>query len=244
VATELPRIVHLQKCIFATHWKGRGTMNRGKFGRSDLHNSCRCREELKRVETLVEQYPDALNEKDDHGFTPLYHACIFGNTDVIQVLLDHGADANTADLGGLTPLTIACEKGHAAAVEMLLRCNRCNVMHRDSIGRTPLDWAEAKGHENVLAVLKLWSRRVDDTQVSSNGAILAAGSTATDASAKYDSQPPTGASSAVAAGKSDALSSVGPVQKRRSTGDFGTGISQLVSLLGSGVSLSDLTRCA
>lgn len=228
-------------------------MNVGKFGRTDLHTSCRCEEELHTAKKLIEQYPDAIHTKDNHGFSPLYHACIFGHTGIIQLLLDRGADVNATDLGRLSPLTIACEKGHAAAVDMLLRSSSCNVLHQDYIGRTPWDWAEAKGREDVLTVLKRHntrSRIANDkptgynsgSDESPNG-ITFRGSTKDNSSAGRASPPlAERLSAATIVAQSDASTADEPCQTNQSAGYFKMGISQMVSLLGSGIALSDPTR--
>ena len=45
------------------------------------------------------------------GLIPLHNACSFGHADVVQLLLSHGADANTRDNWNFTPLHEAAIKG-------------------------------------------------------------------------------------------------------------------------------------
>lgn len=42
------------------------------------------------------------------------------NIDVVQELLDKGADVNVATLTGISPVLLAAEKGHSAIVQKLL----------------------------------------------------------------------------------------------------------------------------
>lgn len=129
---------------------------KGRFGRTLLHVSAR-EGRVDDVEALLSSKDgqDVLNTTDDHGFTPLYHAAMFGHIGVIQLLLGAQADIMTSDLGGLTPLHIACEKGRAETVQCLLD-HGADPSAIDSIGRVPKDWALDKGNDQVVAVLERW----------------------------------------------------------------------------------------
>ena len=58
-----------------------------------------------------------INGKDEHGQTPLLFASYDGMIEVVQALVDAGADQNQADQIGNTPLYIASEKGHLDVVD-------------------------------------------------------------------------------------------------------------------------------
>ena len=62
--------------------------------------------------------------------TPLSVAARFGHTDVLQVLIEKGADVNAIHEGGFTcmPLLEAAHDGHAEIVQVLLK-NGANVNH-------------------------------------------------------------------------------------------------------------------
>lgn len=124
-----------------------------KFGRAALHLAARSGE-LVAIKEAIAEAKD-IDAADDHGFTPLYHASMFGHTAVMELMLKAGADIAKTDLGGLSPLHIACEKGQAPAVLLLLG-HGADIAARDSIGRTPLAWAEAKGHLAVVAAVQRW----------------------------------------------------------------------------------------
>jgi ankyrin repeat protein len=94
-----------------------------------------------------------LQCQDSHGFTPIYTACLLGHVEIIEILLEAGADVTISDLGGLTPLHIAAEKGYDAAVSVLLRCKKCDPYALDSIGRDALAWASAKGNTACIQLL-------------------------------------------------------------------------------------------
>ena len=46
------------------------------------------------------------------GWTPLLLACYGGHLDVVQWLIEQGADTEAKDDYGRTPLHLACEGGH------------------------------------------------------------------------------------------------------------------------------------
>uniref|UniRef100_A0A1I8FEV6 ANK_REP_REGION domain-containing protein n=1 Tax=Macrostomum lignano TaxID=282301 RepID=A0A1I8FEV6_9PLAT len=61
-----------------------------------------------------------LDRADRHGRTCLHAAASAGRADVVQHLLDQGADAGAVDCAGRTPLHLAAARGHEAAALALL----------------------------------------------------------------------------------------------------------------------------
>lgn len=55
-----------------------------------------------------------------YGESPMLRAVDSGNLDIVEILLQHGAEPGRADDSGLTPLSLACEHGHGAIVHRLL----------------------------------------------------------------------------------------------------------------------------
>lgn len=56
-----------------------------------------------------------------NGLSPLHIAAKYGQTGVIKVLLERGADANIKGKNGLTPLHVAAHYNQSAAVDTLLK---------------------------------------------------------------------------------------------------------------------------
>lgn len=86
-------------------------------------------------------------------FTKLFQ-CIFflflgfGRKDVVEHLLQMGANVHARDDGGLIPLHNACSFGHAEVVSLLL-CQGADPNARDNWNYTPLHEAAIKGKIDV-----------------------------------------------------------------------------------------------
>ncbi|MFP3030623.1 MAG: ankyrin repeat domain-containing protein [Wolbachia sp.] len=75
---------------------------------------------------------------------PIYSAIHGGRKEVIELLLEKGADINATEGGdGATPLLSATYKGRKEVVELLLK-KGADVNKADKYGRTPLSWAVRK----------------------------------------------------------------------------------------------------
>jgi ankyrin repeat protein len=94
--------------------------------------------------------------RDSHSQSPLMWAVVFGNVDMVQMLLDAGADPNSKDKDGRTSLSLAAESGFTAIIEALLKNNRLDMggdAQKDSVGRLPLSWAARNGHVDAVSAL-------------------------------------------------------------------------------------------
>ncbi|ELW66702.1 Tankyrase-2 [Tupaia chinensis] len=76
----------------------------------------------------------------------------FGRKDVVEYLLQNGANVQARDDGGLIPLHNACSFGHAEVVNLLLR-HGADPNARDNWNYTPLHEAAIKGKIDVCIVL-------------------------------------------------------------------------------------------
>lgn len=134
------------------------THSLGKFDRTALHIAAK-RGNIEMCRVLLEaipadDLPRNLSLLTSHGFSVIYSAILSGKTDIVEFLIHNYpvVDLEAPDLGGLTPLHIAAEKGYAGIVKVLLDAG-CTSTTTDSIGRTALAWAQAKGHEDCVALL-------------------------------------------------------------------------------------------
>lgn len=79
---------------------GRGT-RRPEYQWSDLHWAVRYNEKEEAEKLATEENIEA---RDALGRTPLHIAALFGLEDMVELLLDRGADVNSRDQWGVTPL--------------------------------------------------------------------------------------------------------------------------------------------
>ena len=96
--------------------------------------------------------PDAVNQTNRDGSTPLILASEFGCTQTASVLCAAGAAVDQANLGGDTPLILACEEGHTQTASVLVAAGAA-VDKADNIGRTPLFLAIDNGHLAIAQLL-------------------------------------------------------------------------------------------
>ena len=88
---------------------------------------------------------------------PLHLAAEAGFANVIQVLLDNGADINTRTGGQnhVTPLHMATAKGRSDVVKMLLQAG-AEVNARDIKEQTPLHWALVAEQPDCADIIRIF----------------------------------------------------------------------------------------
>ena len=64
---------------------------------------------------------EAVDELDQDGWTALHLAASLGRDDLVEMLLDAGANVNSTTPQKSTPLHLAASRGHKRAVEVLIR---------------------------------------------------------------------------------------------------------------------------
>ncbi|RYP05212.1 hypothetical protein DL765_009909 [Monosporascus sp. GIB2] len=105
------------------------------------------------VKAIVGKYD--LDVKDSYGRTPLLLAAGNGHGDVVQQLLEKGADIEAKDDYGRTPLIVAAWRGYRAIVQQLLE-KGADIEAKNSFRGTPLSHAAENGHEAVVQLLQSW----------------------------------------------------------------------------------------
>ena len=95
----------------------------------------------------------AVDTRSPDGHTALMLAAFNSHTDVVVLLLDAGADVSLKDGSGRTALMFASTGPSRPTVELLLK-HRAKVNEVDGgEGWTPLMFAAAEGHADVVATL-------------------------------------------------------------------------------------------
>ena len=98
----------------------------------------------------MEQNP---NETDRDGNTALLEALEYEyNADMVDTLLDGGADPQISDERGTTVLHVAAATGHDSLVQLML-FHKVNPNCASHDGGTPISRAAANGHEEIVQLL-------------------------------------------------------------------------------------------
>jgi ankyrin repeat protein len=94
----------------------------------------------------------STGEDEARDWTPLMHAAYAGNTDVVELLLAHGAPVDARDDVGSTALILAARKGRLPVVRRLL-VHGADVNATDCGGSTALIGAAWTGKAAVVRAL-------------------------------------------------------------------------------------------
>ncbi|OQR81985.1 hypothetical protein THRCLA_11235 [Thraustotheca clavata] len=95
-----------------------------------------------------------VNLSMEDGSTSLSRACLDGNVDIVDILIQNGADVNMPSFDGNRPLVIAAEKGHYTVVKRLLaEVDKINVNVQNQEGKTALYQASCFGHFEICKAL-------------------------------------------------------------------------------------------
>ncbi|KAM8823997.1 caskin-1 isoform 2-T2 [Synchiropus picturatus] len=93
-----------------------------------------------------------VNFQDTDGFSPLHHASLNGNLELINLLLESQAAVDIRDQKGMRPLHYAAWQGKAEPMKMLLKSGS-SVNGQSDEGQIPLHLAAQHGHYDVSEML-------------------------------------------------------------------------------------------
>ncbi|CAB0034943.1 unnamed protein product [Trichogramma brassicae] len=129
----------------------------GADGNNGLHHVCKMGEGNDGLADMIfgnDGYkPLPINAQNDKGNTPLHLAVKSGASNMVEVLLRHGADSNATNKKGMTPLHLLCKKyDDPTMLNLFLRVNDelgrpVLIDALDNKGATPLVWA--LGRDNI-----------------------------------------------------------------------------------------------
>ena len=114
------------------------------------------------VKFLLEKGADANtvceieNEHIDISPTPLMNAAYRGNTNIINMLLENGADINYTTDYGMTALMYAASFNQFEAAKVLLE-NNADTSITDEYGRTALDLAKSEDYKDIVELLEKYN---------------------------------------------------------------------------------------
>lgn len=111
------------------------------------------RNDLRMTLLLLEAGAEVKAQTRLGRITPLFMAAQSGNAEIIQALLESGADSASASGIGTTPLMLAAASGSAESIDALVNAGS-DVNARDANqGQTALMFAAARGRAEVINVL-------------------------------------------------------------------------------------------
>ena len=112
-----------------------------------------------------------INKKEEHGYFPLYVACKNGDNDIVELLLEKGANLEEKNEQRQTALIIAIqenqEKSHLEVIETLLKAG-ADFLYTDNTGHTALYWAQQNDDDDVIRLLFQYAPSTSNTSSSSN----------------------------------------------------------------------------
>jgi ankyrin repeat protein len=85
----------------------------------DIHAAAEAGD-IARVSEILASKPDRVSVKNEDGLTPIHLAARRGHMQVVELLLDHGADLEETDNRGFTPLVYAASSGNLDLVRFLV----------------------------------------------------------------------------------------------------------------------------
>ncbi|KAM7539204.1 hypothetical protein Aperf_G00000048262 [Anoplocephala perfoliata] len=143
------------QCLLAN---GADPYARTKRGFSPLHLAAK-RGRAEAARTLLQvMRPEAINAVGRNGLTPLHMAAHYNHVQLVQLLLEFGADPDLAASNGYTALHIAAKRNHQDLASLLLANDRepTKSTNRESrCGFTPLHLAAQEGNADMVGLLLL-----------------------------------------------------------------------------------------
>merc|ERR1712062_340302 len=134
----------------------------------NIDNRCSCRRDSQKEERLWNAanegdlatvrelikttFVDTLEGSLFGTWTPLIEAAANGHKDIVQILLDNGANIDYQDNLGRTALMLAAGNGHKDIVQILLD-NGANINQQNNYGETALTRAALNGKKDVVQFL-------------------------------------------------------------------------------------------
>ena len=103
---------------------------------------------------LVENGANVNDPSERSAETPLYKACEYGHTKLVEYLVGRGADTELCTAHGWSPLNAAAACGHLETVQFLVN-KGANVATPNKLGWTALHGAANRGHTAIAELLLL-----------------------------------------------------------------------------------------
>jgi ankyrin repeat protein len=125
-------------------------------------------EDLTLLTELLEAGCD-VNAQDEEGRTALIQATIYNNVEVVQILIEHGANVNTKDFfNGNAALHFAA-RNYSLELLLLLLKHKAEVDIKNINGNTPLSIAVTNSSGKGRAIQLLLLHGADRNSINNQG---------------------------------------------------------------------------
>ncbi len=108
-----------------------------------------------KLDMLLKNEPELLENRDHKGKTPLIIACEMDQIQIAKLLTEKGANVRARDREGLTPLHYAALCNNKELMELLLS-RGAEINSRDNKGKTPGMVTAEKGNKEAASYLRFW----------------------------------------------------------------------------------------
>uniref|UniRef100_H2YPY9 Ion transport domain-containing protein n=1 Tax=Ciona savignyi TaxID=51511 RepID=H2YPY9_CIOSA len=136
-------------------------------GQTSLH-SASIKGNLHAVRQLLSCRGCGIDNLDSQGMTAMQMAATHGHVEIVQLLLNQGADFQLYDNDLMTALHFACSEGSTDIVRLILREEIKPMFHRkmmlrpDAGKNTCLHVTVSKGHRDLTLELIAWAGKLDE----------------------------------------------------------------------------------
>ncbi|XP_046544171.1 protein phosphatase 1 regulatory subunit 16A-like isoform X2 [Haliotis rubra] len=148
--------------------------NRVRFISSIALLESAARNDIEEVRKLLQNKTDP-NVTNEDGLTALHQCCIDDNTDLLLLLLDHGANVNAKDSELWTPLHAAATCGHVHLCKQLID-KGAELLAVNADGNMPYDICEDEETldyiETQMALRGITQEQVDETRLATEKRML------------------------------------------------------------------------
>ncbi|XP_067668166.1 ankyrin-1-like [Haliotis asinina] len=119
---------------------------------TDLHDACK-EGNLQRVRDILQQNKNDIDKHGKDGMTPVMWAARRGHREILDLLVEKGANLQLVDDVRNNILHWACRGGNISMVKHIISINAVDISSKGRDGRTPLMYAARMGEHKLFQLL-------------------------------------------------------------------------------------------
>ena len=85
--------------------------------------------DIEKVQSILAANPDQVNAADEGGSLPLHIASLNGHLEIVELLIEAGADVGAGDADNSSALNCAASRGHLDIVKLLVANGALGEVH-------------------------------------------------------------------------------------------------------------------